>query len=134
MNAKFKDRFYLILTALGSSLILIVIIGLVEKRVSREWENFILSSIVYLVVLIAMGFTAVQLRHLSKVKILFFEAGFYVLTVGIGFLIFWYGLIPMPQGGLTYVSLMIALSVASLIAIDYLKKRLNYFDGHHHRH
>jgi len=134
MKAKFKDRFFLILTALGSALVLAVIVGLVRKRVSREWENFIFSSIVYLVVLIAMGFTAEQLKRLSKARILLFQFVFYVLTVCIAFIIFRAGLFPMPKGGLTYVPPMTGLAVLSIVVLNYLKKRSNFFNGRHPRH
>jgi len=51
-----------------------------------------------------------------------------IMTVGIGFFIFWYGLLSLPEKSLTYVFPMMILSAASVIAIDdYTKKRLIFF-------
>jgi predicted Abi (CAAX) family protease len=134
MNAKLKDKFLLIFSALGSAMVIALVIALVRKRVSREWGNFIYSSIVYLIVLIALGFTAEQIKRLSKARILLFQLVFYLLTVGIVFLIFRAGLLPMPKGGLTYVPPMTALSILSIVVLNYIKKRSNLFDGHRPRH
>jgi hypothetical protein len=63
MDAKLKDKLLLILAALGSSLVIVLVVGLVRKRFSREWENFIFASTVYLVILIATGFSACDACH-----------------------------------------------------------------------
>jgi hypothetical protein len=39
----------------------------------------------------------------------------------------------LPKGSLTYVLPMMILSPASIIVIDYLSKRSNFFNGHQSR-
>ncbi len=107
---KLTDRLLLVLAALILSGFIVLFIAFIRPRFSEDWQKFIFASLAYLVILIAISFTAEQLKHLSKVKILLFQIGFYVLTVGISFLIFWSGFLPLPQRSLMYVLPMTVLS------------------------
>ena len=128
MINKLTDRCLLILAALICSGLIVLTIIFVEPRFSKEWSKFIYASIMYLVVLIATGVKAEQLKRLSKAKILFFQIVFYMLTVCIAFSMFKSGLLPLPKRGLTYVMPVTVLSVVSLIVLDYLRKRLKFFE------
>ncbi len=130
---KLTDRLLLVLVALILSGFIVLFTAFIRPRFSEDWQKFIFASLAYLVVLIAVSFTAEQLKRLSKVKIMLFQIGFYILTVGMSFLIFWSGLLPLPQGSLMYILPITVLSVASLIVIDYLKERSDFFNSHHRR-
>lgn len=125
--SRLRDRLLLVFTALVCGGLILLSIALIGPRFSREWAKFIYSSIAYLVVLISTGFTFEPFRRLPRIKLLLFQVIFYVLTVGVAFLIFNFDLLPLPTGGLAYVLPMMVLSVVSLIVLDYLRKRFNFF-------
>jgi peptidoglycan/LPS O-acetylase OafA/YrhL len=124
---KIDDTLALILTALAVSGIIILFMVFVRPRFSEEWAKFIYTSVGYLVMLIYMVYTFEPFKRLPKWKLLLFQVIFYVLTVGIAFLVFNSGLLPLPKGGFTYVAPGVALTVLSLIVLEYLRKRLRFF-------
>ncbi len=129
MGTKWKDRLFLVIAALICSGVMVTSIVFVKQRFSDEWSKFIFASTSYFVVLIAMGFTDAQLKRLSKTKIILFQVVYFGLTVGGALLIFRYWHLSLPHGSLTYILPMTMLSALSLVVLDYLRKRSNYFDS-----
>ena len=131
MTNKLTDRLFLVLSAVTCSGLIVLSIVFVRPRLSQEWSKFVFACIGYLAVLIATGFTARQLKRLSKGKIILFQVIFYFITVGIAYLTFKSGLFPLPKGSFIYVLPITALSALSVVALDYLRKRLKFFEGIH---
>jgi hypothetical protein len=129
MASKLVDRMFLVITAIGSMAIFVVIISSVRGNVSKEWANFIYMSICYLIMLIYIIFTFGAFKRLPKWRLIFFQVIFYVLSVGIAVMLFISDLLPMPQRLIDYTFPMIALTVLSLVALNYCVNKVKYFKG-----
>lgn len=127
-TGKLNDTMALILTALACSGVMVLIIAFVRPRFSKEWANFIYTCTSYLALLFYIV-NRQPFKRLPKYKIYLFQIIFYVLTTGIAFTVFRFGMLPMPIRLGEYMLPMIALSILSMVVLQYLTPRLKFFNN-----
>lgn len=126
MFSKLTDTSFIILVSFISSVLILLIalsIAFVLPESFIKWSQFIVASIIYLGTLIGTGFTIKEFKQLPKAKILLFMIVFYMLTVGIAFSTFKYGLLSLPKESLPYVFPPLVLSGVAVIVLRYLRKK-----------
>jgi hypothetical protein len=128
VKSEHKDKLLLILTGLFVSSILFFGLLSLSEVVSKKWIDIILMSIGYFILLLYVTFTFKNFKQIRKIKLLLFQIGFYVLTMSIAYLIFFkYKLFPVQKKFGVYTITIVALSISSVVLLDYLVKRIEFF-------
>ena len=124
---KLLDKLLLILTGF-SILFFYFIADITLSRIfAKEWVNFIVASIIYIIMLAYGTFVFENFKQIAKKKLFLYQSVFYAFTVGSAYLIFKYKLLPMPQSHHIYVIGIVILAISSVVLLGYLVKRIEFF-------
>ncbi len=127
MHSKIKDRFLLLITSLLSMGLLLTIVIFIKRIVPEQWAKFIFMSLFYLAALIHAVFIFEPFKRIRKTKLVIFQLIYFILTASIVFVLFKYGLIPLPEKTRQYFIPLVFLGICSVAILYQITKRFKLF-------
>jgi hypothetical protein len=118
-KSKIYDKVKLIVTAIaimGGSLLSIIIMK--DYSMSEKWIFFIISDVIYFLLLLWMTFVDKILKGIPRFKILMFQLSYFILTTIIMVLVIRTGLIPTPNSFFLYMGGILILLLFSFYLLN----------------
>jgi len=123
---KTKDRILLIAAALSFFIIGLPAYFVVDKAYSEQWAKFAVMSFGYIGLLFYLPRTSKKLRKIPQLRLLSFQLVVALFSIGIVFLSFKCGILPMPESTTIYALGMIPLSALSMLFLEYCNRKWTF--------